>query len=140
MSIASLQVSLQESQVPKRQTLGGRIAQARRELGVREHRDVSQLDLAAAVGVSPATLSRWESDLSAPRDEAFVTLAKVLGVDPGYLRYGGGTREAAEDVSLDEFTSPEGSHLLTAEDREQLEREARAQRPAAPAKKRRKGA
>lgn len=70
------------------QSLGERIAQARRELGVRERRDVSQLDVAKAIGVSGAAVSQWESDERAPREEAFAKLADYLGVTPAYLRYG----------------------------------------------------
>jgi transcriptional regulator with XRE-family HTH domain len=69
-------------------TLGGRIAQARREKGVRDRRDVTQLDLAQAVGVANASLSRWEADLASPREEALAKLAAYLGVTPAFLRYG----------------------------------------------------
>ena len=69
-------------------TLGARIAQARRELGVRTHRDVSPSDVAEALGVSPATVYRWESDEKSPREEALAKLAKFLKVTPAYLRYG----------------------------------------------------
>jgi transcriptional regulator with XRE-family HTH domain len=70
------------------QTLGARIAQARRELGVRTHRDVSPSDVAEALGVSPATVYRWESDEKSPREDALAKLSTYLGVTPAYLRYG----------------------------------------------------
>lgn len=72
-------------------TLGARIAQARRELGVREHRDVTQLDLARAVGATSASISEWEADKKVPREASLVRLAKALGVTPAYLRYGEGS-------------------------------------------------
>lgn len=69
-------------------TLGGRIGQARRELSVREHRDVTQSDLAKAVGVTATSVSEWEADKKVPREAALAKLAAYLGVTPAYLRYG----------------------------------------------------
>lgn len=69
-------------------TIGKRIAQARRELAVREGRDVLQSDLAEELGVGGATISRWEADQAIPRDAVLVDLAAFLGVTPAYLRYG----------------------------------------------------
>lgn len=69
-------------------TLGERIAQARRELGVRTRTDVNPSDVAEALGVSPATVYRWESNEKSPRDDTLAKLAKYLGVTPAYLRYG----------------------------------------------------
>ena len=58
-------------------------------MGVRERRDVSQLDVAKAIGVSGAAVSQWENDERVPRDETlFLKLAAYLGVEPGVLRYG----------------------------------------------------
>lgn len=95
-------------------TLGKRIAQARRELGVREQRDVTQLDLAQAVGTTSASLSEWESDKKVPREESLLRLAKVLGVTPAYLRYGYG--RAATEVS-ESIIDPERDRKLTDADR-----------------------
>lgn len=75
-------------EVPVSATLGSRLAQARRELGVRERRDISQLDVAQAIGASSAAISRWESDLAVPREETLAKLAAYLGVTPALLRYG----------------------------------------------------
>lgn len=74
--------------MPTPSTLGKRIAQARRELGVREHRDVTQLDLARAIGTTSASISEWEADKKQPREPSLVKLAKYLRVSPAYLRYG----------------------------------------------------
>lgn len=72
----------------KQPTLGNRIAQSRREKAVRERRDITQLDVAKAVGVSGAAVSDWEADKKAPREAALAKLAAYLGVTPQYLRYG----------------------------------------------------
>lgn len=74
--------------MPK-ETVGDRIAQARREKGVRDRRDVKPVDLARALDVSGATVSDWEAGKIKPRDDAMLKLADYLGVDPGWLRYGG---------------------------------------------------
>jgi len=74
--------------VSRPSTLGSRIAQARRELAVREERDVTQLDVARAVGATGASMSEWENDKKAPREGALAKLADYLGVTPAYLRYG----------------------------------------------------
>ena len=69
--------------------VGHRIAQARRELGVRLGRDVRPVDVARELKVSQATVSDWESGkTAAPRDELLVRLAGFLGVTPEFLRYG----------------------------------------------------
>lgn len=72
----------------KPQSLGERLAQARRELGVREHRDVTQLDVARAIGATGASVSEWEADKKAPREDALLKLARYFKVSPAYLRYG----------------------------------------------------
>lgn len=83
--------------MPTPSSLGKRIAQARRELGVREHRDVTQLDLARAIGTTSASISEWEADKKQPREPSLVKLAKFLGVSPAYLRYGVETTVAPMD-------------------------------------------
>ena len=57
-------------------TLGQRLAQARRELAVRERRDVSQADVADAVGYSRTAVSEWEAGTKMPREEALAKLAR----------------------------------------------------------------
>lgn len=73
-------------------TIGKRIAQARRELGVRDHRDVKPSDLAEMVGVSETTLYRWENDEKAPSDENLAKLADVLGVNRSWLKFDEGEK------------------------------------------------
>jgi transcriptional regulator with XRE-family HTH domain len=69
-------------------TLGERLAQARREMGVREHRDVSRQELAKAAGVDSSMISQYESNAKVPREDTLGRLAKFLGVTPAFLRYG----------------------------------------------------
>jgi transcriptional regulator with XRE-family HTH domain len=74
--------------VTHRQEVGARIAQARREKGVRERRDILRADLATAVGVDPSTITAWEKGQKSPREEVLAKLADYLGVTPSFLRYG----------------------------------------------------
>lgn len=62
------------------ETLGARIAQARRVLGVREWTDVTQKVLADRVGVADATVSRWENNEIVPREPTLKALAQALGL------------------------------------------------------------
>jgi len=75
-------------------TPGERIAQERRLKAVREKRDIDQLVVAEAVGVTGPTISRWESGDVIPRDGVLVELARYFGVTPAWLRYGQEPREA----------------------------------------------
>lgn len=70
------------------ESLGERIAQARREKAARDRQDVRPVDLARALGVSQATVSDWEAGKITPREDALGKLAAYLGVSPAYLRYG----------------------------------------------------
>lgn len=75
--------------MPKGNEVGYRIAQARRELGVRKGRDVRPVDVARALKVSQATVSDWESGkTAAPRRELLEKLAAYLGVTREYLLFG----------------------------------------------------
>lgn len=55
---------------------------------MRVRQDVTQLDVAKAVGVSGAAVSDWEADKKVPREDALMRLAKFLRVTPQFLRYG----------------------------------------------------
>lgn len=72
----------------KAQEIGARIAQARREKGVRERRDIRPAEVARAVKVSGATVSEWEAGKIIPREDAMEKLAAYLDVTPMFLRYG----------------------------------------------------
>ncbi len=63
-------------------TMGGRIEQARGQLGL------SLRQLATRIGVKPATLENWERDRSAPRSNKLVTLAGLLNVPVIWLLEG----------------------------------------------------
>ena len=63
-------------------TMGARIAQARREQGS------SPRQVAARLGVKPATLENWEQDRSEPRANKLLTLAGVLDVPVSWLLQG----------------------------------------------------
>jgi transcriptional regulator with XRE-family HTH domain len=55
----------------------------------RERRGLTQVELAAAVGVTQATISKWERDPDVePTYDDHVALARALEVDPARLRYG----------------------------------------------------
>lgn len=43
---------------------------------------MTQLDLAKAVGVRGATVSRWVAGIGAPRDERRAEVADAVGVEP----------------------------------------------------------
>lgn len=81
------------------------MAQARRVKSVRERQDITQADVADAVGYSRTAVSEWEADVKVPREEALVKVAAFLGVTPAFLRYGVSTEPPAiEPVSVAEVT------------------------------------
>lgn len=113
-------------------TVGERIAQARRELGVRRVADITPAELAKEIGVTPATVYRWESNEKAPSAVSLAKLADVLGVTRSYLAFGEGPKEAPRrEPPLDYGVS--AAELREIEAREEGE----AQAEAAAAKKRR---
>ncbi|HBG7725485.1 TPA: helix-turn-helix transcriptional regulator, partial [Clostridioides difficile] len=54
------------------ESLGDRIANLRKEL------DINQKELATKVGITEASLSRYENNLREPKSEIIVRLAKAL--------------------------------------------------------------
>jgi transcriptional regulator with XRE-family HTH domain len=70
------------------QSLGERLAQARREKGVRDKRDILRTEIAEAAGVDPSMVTAYEKGASVPREEVLAKLAEFLHVTPAYLRYG----------------------------------------------------
>jgi transcriptional regulator with XRE-family HTH domain len=68
--------------------------------------------MAKAVGVTPTSVSEWESDKSVPREDALAKLADYLGVTPAYLRYGIGDlgiaeqAEASAEQTITDLTPP----------------------------------
>lgn len=79
---------VKRSQPFKPQSIGGRIAHARRLLGVREGHDVAVSEIAERVGVSAASVYNWEGDVFPPGERNVKKLAEVLGVSAAYIRYG----------------------------------------------------
>jgi transcriptional regulator with XRE-family HTH domain len=63
--------------VTTKQTLGQRLAQLRREKAARERRDIQQLDMARAAGVSKTAVSRYERDIDVPREATLEKLAAI---------------------------------------------------------------
>jgi transcriptional regulator with XRE-family HTH domain len=70
------------------QAFAKRIAQERRLKAARDERDISNKDIAEAVGTSDANVSKWIAGLSMPRDDAMKDLARYFGVRVAWLRYG----------------------------------------------------
>lgn len=64
------------------------MAQKRREKAAREHRDITQIDVAKAAGVSKGAVSRYESDVDKPRDPVLHRIAVFLDTTAAFLRYG----------------------------------------------------
>ena len=74
-------------------TLGQRIAQKRKELGI------SQENLGERLGVSRQAIYKWESDSAMPEVEKLVALSGLFGVSVGWLL---GTEE--EPTAPEELT------------------------------------
>lgn len=69
-------------------------------------RRLSQAQLAALVGVSPATVSKWRSGNQAPERETLERLASVVNVTPEWF-----TRAPSAKVSLPLFRSNASAHV-----------------------------
>jgi transcriptional regulator with XRE-family HTH domain len=80
--------------------LGERILASRLEASAETGARVSQEQLGAWVGaalnkdqpITPATVSRWEAGLAMPSLETVLAIARMCGVDPGWLAYGSHSR------------------------------------------------
>ena len=69
-------------------------------------RRLSQAQLAALVGVSPATISKWRSGSQAPERDTLERLASVVNVTPEWF-----TRAPSTKVSLPLFRSNASAHV-----------------------------
>lgn len=107
------------------ESLGDRIANLRKEL------DINQKELATKVGITEASLSRYENNLREPKSEIIVRLAKVLKTSTDYLLgVNGSTKISKEDkliidnLSVSEKTKKllEKIYSLEKEDREAIEK------------------
>ena len=65
-----------------------RLFQARLAYSAEKGRQVTQAELADLAGVSTAAWSTWEADRSQPPLDTIGKVARVLGVDPGWLAFG----------------------------------------------------
>lgn len=57
-------------------------------LVARKAQGLTQDDVCGQLGITQATLSRYENDQRAPDDETLVNFARIYGVTVGFLRYG----------------------------------------------------
>lgn len=79
-------------------SFGQRLFQARLAYSAEKGRQVTQAELARLAGVSTAAWSTWEAGRSQPPLETIGKVAKVLGVDPGWLAFGTQHAPASRDV------------------------------------------
>ena len=70
-------------------------------------RRLTQAQLAAMVGVSPPTISKWRSGSQAPEREALERLASVVNVSPEWF-----TRPVMEKTSAPMFRSNASAHVV----------------------------
>ena len=107
------------------ESLGDRIANLRKEL------DINQKELASKVGITEASLSRYENNLREPKSEIIVRLAKALETSTDYLLgVNDNTKISKEDkliienLSVSEKTKKllEKIYSLEKEDREAIEK------------------
>lgn len=66
-------------------------------LMLREKQDITQKELADLVGITEATVSRYENDQRKPRGEILIKLAKVLNISTDYL--------LDENITYDDITT-----------------------------------
>lgn len=71
-------------------TFADRVKAARETMFARTGRPMRQADLGAAVGLSGAAVSTWETGDSAPATELIPAIARALVVDPAWLAWGQG--------------------------------------------------
>lgn len=80
---------------PDFSTPAQRIAHARRQAGVQLQRDISQSDVARAIGFTPGLVSQWESGKKEPTDQGYHLLGYFLGVAAEWLETGAGAETFA---------------------------------------------
>lgn len=83
-------------------TIGQRVAQKRKELGL------SQEALGDQLGVSRQSIYKWESDSALPEIDKLIALSRLFGVSVGWLLGVEGPAEAdeAEDAGTDTGSTP----------------------------------
>lgn len=65
-----------------------RLAQLRREKSARERRDVTQGEIAGAIGIAAETYSRYENGKRGVPEEVIMALADYFATSAPYIRYG----------------------------------------------------
>ena len=88
------------------QGFGERLAQERREKAARDRRDITQRDVAKAVNLTSAAISRYEAGDVIPNDDILARLAAYYGIRPSWLRYGEGEKYPPSSTEI-ETTRPE---------------------------------
>ena len=83
-------------------TIGQRIAQKRKELGL------SQEGLGDQLGVSRQSIYKWESDSALPEIDKLIALSRLFGVSVGWLL---GVEEPPQGGGADAGPAPETGEL-----------------------------
>ena len=73
---------------PEAAAMGERIKHARRLKACRDDMDIGPKTVADALGLTVASVSRWESGTNPIKESNLVALAAYLGVTAAWLRYG----------------------------------------------------
>ena len=73
---------------PEAAAMGERIKHARRLKACRDDVDIGPKTVADALGLTVASVSRWESGTNPIKESNLVALAAYLGVTAAWLRYG----------------------------------------------------
>jgi transcriptional regulator with XRE-family HTH domain len=71
-----------------RKQLANRIKQARLDASARSGRQITQTEIAEKLGVTQATIGRWESGAVEPDLAMIRLLAEYLGTDPRDVAFG----------------------------------------------------
>ncbi len=111
-------------------TLGQRIAQKRKELGL------SQEGLGVQIGVSRQSIYKWEADSSLPEIEKLIALSQLFGVSVGWLL---GVEEPTPQDKPPSGTQQENKAKLTEEQLKMVEEIVLRYLAAQPAPKKRRG-
>ena len=69
-------------------SIGARITKARLNAGAQRGKNFTQTELARLMGVTPPTVSQWESDNAEPSLATVMKLGKFLNVSPGWIAWG----------------------------------------------------
>lgn len=100
----------------KRQSVGQRLAQLRREKAWREERDIDQTEIAKAIGIGAkkqSYISRWERGDVVPKDDLLLKLAEYYSVNVGWLRFGEGEKRPPSSTEV-ELEKPKARPIVAA--------------------------